>query len=335
MNKIRKWFPLFLILFLAFPLTLAVGDGQPDVLARVGDQEITKAQVLEAAASQLAELRQKEYDVLKSALDQVIDEMLLGKAATEKGQTLDEYIQAEIENKAPQPTDEEIQDFYNKYKSRLGGKTLEQARPQIVNRLSLMKKQELFNQIISRLRKASKVAVFLDPPRVKVAEAGNPSWGPKDAPVTIIEFSDFECPYCARAEKTIEQIKEKYAGKVRIVFRDFPLSFHRHAQKAHEAAACAADQDKYWEMHKLLFANQKALAPEQLVSYASQIGLDMDKFNACLDSGSKAEEIAADQKAGAAAGVTGTPAFFINGRFLSGAQPLEAFSQIIDEELAR
>ncbi|MDQ7008412.1 MAG: thioredoxin domain-containing protein [Acidobacteriota bacterium] len=335
MTRFRTWLPLSLILVVLCPAALPVGAGQPEVLARVGGQEITKTQVLEAAASQLAELRQKEYDILKGALDQVIDEMLLNEAATKKGQTLEEFINAEIESKAGQPTDQEIQDFYNKYKSRLGGKTLEQARPQIVQRLGLMKKQELFNEIISRLRKAAEVAVFLDPPRVKVAEAGNPAWGPKDAPVTIIEFSDFECPYCARAEKTIDQIKEKYAGKVRIVFRDFPLSFHRHAQKAHEAAACAGDQDKYWEMHKLLFDNQKALAPEQLVSYASQIGLDMDKFKACLDSGSKAEEIAADQKAGAAAGVSGTPAFFINGRFLSGAQPFEAFAQIIDEELAR
>lgn len=317
------------------PLALAGADQQPDILAKVGEKNITKAQVLEAAAPQLAELKQKEYDILKNSLDQVIDEMLLEKAAKEKGLSINDFLKAEVEDKAATPTDAEIQAFYDKYKSRLGGRTLEQARPQLVQRLSQMNKQELFTKLVSGLRKAADVSVYLDPPRVKVDEGDNPSWGPKSAKVTIIEFSDYQCPYCGRAEKTISQIKEKYAGKVRLVFRDFPLGFHKNAQKASEAAGCALEQGKFWPMHDKLFENQQALELDKLYGYASDLGLDADKFKTCLDSGSRAAEIAGDQKAGAAAGVSGTPAFFINGRFVSGAQPFDAFAKIIDEELAR
>jgi len=328
--------PAAVIAFLALvPLALAGAAQQPDVLAKVGEKNITKAQVLEAAAPQLAELRQKEYDILKNSLDQVIDEMLLEKAAKEKGQSVDDFLKAEIEEKADTPTDAEVQAFYDKYKNRLGGRTLEQAKPQLVQRLSLMKKQELFSELVGNLRKAASVSIYLDPPRVKVDEGGNPYWGPKNAKVTIIEFSDYQCPYCGRAEKTIKQIKEKYAGKIRLVFRDFPLSFHPNSQKAHEAAGCALEQGKFWPMHDKLFENQQALEVDKLYGYASELGLDAEKFKACLDSGSRSAEITGDQKAGAAAGVSGTPAFFINGRFVSGAQPFDTFAEIIDEELAR
>lgn len=161
--------------------------------------------------------------------------------------------------------------------------------------------------------------------------------GDVNAPVTIIEFSDYECPFCGRHyTQTLPQIVENYvdSGKVRIVFRDFPLNFHPNAQKAGEAAECAGEQGKYWEMHDKLFDNQNSLGEDDLKRYASEIGLNTATFNACLDNGDMAQEVIKDLEDGQAAGVSGTPANFINGKLVSGACPYSAFEDAIEAELA-
>ncbi|OGT27917.1 MAG: hypothetical protein A2Z17_04035 [Gammaproteobacteria bacterium RBG_16_66_13] len=170
--------------------------------------------------------------------------------------------------------------------------------------------------------------------------------GPVDAPVTIIEFSDFQCPFCKRfRDQTLDPILQTYEGKVRFVYRDFPISsIHEWAQKAAEAGECADEQGKFWEYHDLIFANQTALNQQleaeglngvvgTFKSYASQLGLDTTAFNDCLDSGKFAQEVQGDYNDGVAAGVTGTPAFYINGQELIGAQPLAAFQAAIDAAL--
>ena len=162
--------------------------------------------------------------------------------------------------------------------------------------------------------------------------------GNANAKVTIIEFSDYECPFCGRHfAETYPQIVKEYVdtGKVKLVFRDFPLSFHPDAQKAAEAAECAGEQNKYWQMHDKLYTNQQALDVESLKIYAKDIGLNTATFNACLDDGKMVDEVAKDFADGQSYGVTGTPAFFINGRFIAGAYPFADFKKIIDEELAK
>jgi protein-disulfide isomerase len=173
---------------------------------------------------------------------------------------------------------------------------------------------------------------------VDVSEADNPSIGDADAPVTIIEFSDFECPFCGRyVTQTYPQIKKDYVdtGKVRIVFRDYPLPFHSNAQKAAEAAECADDQGKFWDMHAKLFSNQQALDVASLKKYAGELALDQTEFDECLDSGKHAAEVQQDLADGSAAGVSGTPSFFVNGMLLVGAQPYSEFKKLIDAELAK
>jgi protein-disulfide isomerase len=173
---------------------------------------------------------------------------------------------------------------------------------------------------------------------VDVSEADNPSIGDANAPVTIIEFSDFECPFCGRyVTQTYPQIKKDYVdtGKVRIVFRDYPLPFHSNAQKAHEAAECADDQGKFWDMHSKLFSNQQALSVADLKKYAGELALDQTEFDECLDSGKHAAEVQQDLADGSAAGVSGTPSFFVNGLLLVGAQPYSEFKKLIDAELAK
>ncbi len=171
--------------------------------------------------------------------------------------------------------------------------------------------------------------------RVQVSIDDDPSIGPSNASITIIEFSDYQCPFCARAEPTIKQVLEKYKDKVLFVYRDFPLSFHQYAQKAAEASECADEQGKFWQYHDKLFENQGALDADSLKKYAKDLGLDTTKFNACLDSGKMAAEVNADFADGQNAGVSGTPAFYINGIELSGAQPFSEFQKIIDKELSK
>jgi len=179
---------------------------------------------------------------------------------------------------------------------------------------------------------------FIPPRRYEVSLDNNAVKGSPDAPVTIVEFSEFECPFCGvYSRDTYPQIAKAYieTGKVKYVFRHFPLNFHANAQKAAEAAECASEQGKFWEYHDVLFANQSALDVASLKKYASDLGLDAAKFDACLDSGRMADEVAKDAAEGASYGVTGTPAFFVNGLKLKGAQPFEVLQRLIEEELAK
>lgn len=161
--------------------------------------------------------------------------------------------------------------------------------------------------------------------------------GDPDAPITIVEFSDFQCPFCSRFyENTLPELKKEYidTGKVKIVYRDFPLSFHPEAQGGAEAAECANDQGKFWEMHDKIFENQAIMGTSSYKAWAEELGLDTEQFNSCLDNGDKTAEVRADFAAGQAAGVSGTPTFFINGQKIVGAQPFSVFKQAIDAELA-
>jgi len=168
-----------------------------------------------------------------------------------------------------------------------------------------------------------------------VSKAGaDPAKGPQDAKVKIVEYSDFQCPFCGRVVQTIRQIEEEYGDKVQITFRNFPLSFHQFAQKAAEAGECANLQGRFWEMHDMMFAHQNALRTEDLKSYAKQLGLDQEKFDSCLDNGEMKAEVERDFQDGTAAGVRGTPAFIINGEHISGALPFERFKEVIDKKLA-
>lgn len=171
--------------------------------------------------------------------------------------------------------------------------------------------------------------------RVAVSADDDPVKGPANAKITIIEFSDYQCPFCARAEPTMNQIIDTYKDDIKIVYRDFPLGFHENAQKAAEASECADEQGKFWEYHDKLFANQGALDIPSLKAYAIELKLNSAQFNQCLDSGKYEPEVKKDLEDGKAAGVSGTPAFFINGRLVSGAQPFDNFKKVIDEELGK
>lgn len=328
---------LVAVALLALPGVSLAAESVPEVVATFGDQKITKADLMKAAGPQLMKIRQDEYNALKQAVDGLIEQKLLDGAAKKAGLSVEDFLKKEVEAKAAAPTDAQISEFYEQVKTQRGvqGKSFEEVKPQIVDYLKGNSAREIYGKLIESLKTAAKVQVMLEPPRAQVAEGGNPALGPKAAPVTIVAWTDYECPYCSRAEATIVQVRETYKDKVRVVVRDFPLSFHQNAQKAHEAAGCALEQGKFEPMHEKLFANQRALQPAKLKDYATEVGLDVAAFSKCLESGKRAAEIKTDIDEGAAVGVTGTPAFFVNGQMLSGAVPFEDFARVIDAELAR
>ena len=177
---------------------------------------------------------------------------------------------------------------------------------------------------------------FLEPLRTEIATAGYPARGPLTAPVTIVEFSDFECPFCGGLFPTLKAVEKTYPAQVRIVYRQFPLRrIHPRAQKAAEASLCVSEQGRFWEMHDSLFGNQEDLSVDALKARAVELKLDTAAFDACLDSGKEVAAIDKDLAEGAKAGVTGTPAMFINGRLMLGNQPYAKIREIIEDELQR
>ncbi len=314
--------------------TTDVAGSQTGVVARIGDQEITYAELDDKAASRLVRLRVQAWELRKQTLDEMIDTQLMEKEAETRGISIEDLIKAEITDKVVTPTDEEALAYFEANPPR-GNVQFDRIKPRVIAFMERQQEQEIRADFIGGLREKAKVEVMLEPLRFDVDHGeNNPTYGDvANAPIVIVEFSEFACPYCSRVNPTIDQIKETYGDKVALVFRDFPLPMHKDAPKAGEAGHCAQEQGKFWEMHDLLFENQRALKPDQLKGYAGELGLDQAAFDECLDSGRYAANIEADKAAGEKVGVSGTPAFFINGQFINGARPFDSFKEVIDSEL--
>jgi len=315
---------------------LATMAGAVDApVATVGSQTITRAQLEAHVRAKLIELDNQRYEALREGLDEMIADDLFKQEAKARGIAPEALEKQEIESKIPAATDAEIKKVYDDNKEQLGEATLDSVKPQILDYLKQQKEAERRDAFITELKGKYKTTVALQPPVVEVSTGGRPSrGGGTNAPVTIIAFSDYECPFCKRAEGSVSKVMSTYGDKVRYVHRDFPLPFHEHARPAAEAARCAEAQGKFWEYHDKLFASQD-LSPDKLKELATQLGLDRSKFDECLAKQPYDAGIEKDIADGAEVGVSGTPAFFINGRLLSGAQPFEKFKEVIDEELAR
>jgi protein-disulfide isomerase len=304
-------------------------------MAQVNGKDITEADVMKFAADQFAQLEkqyeQQKHELLENALEQTIQDRLLEEEAKASGKTKEQIL---ADMKPADVSEADIETFYQQNKAQIEPRTKEQVAPMIKQYLEQQRQSEMQQKFYEGLRAKHKIRYLLEPTRVEVAATG-PAHGPETAPITIVEFSDFQCPFCSRLTPTIKQVEEKYGNKVRLVFRQYPLPFHQNAQKAAEASLCAGDQGKFWEMHDAMFADQSALEVDKLKAKAATLGLKAEEFNSCIDSGKHAAAIQADMKDGSAAGVSGTPALFINGRFINGAVPLEQITSVIDDELRR
>ena len=320
----------------------AVPQAGQDAAARIGDRTVTLRELDDRwkveDPGQKAQAEQALYDGRKAALDAIIAEMLVAEAAKATNVTPEAFVQAEVGKRVKPVTDADVRTFYVQNSERMQGRSFEQMNPAIHKYLEEQQQTTARQSLIAELRKAGPpVRVLMDAPRTSVAVTGDdPSEGSATAPVTLVEYSDFQCPFCGRVMPTLKELRTKYGDKVRIVWKDFPLTqIHPQAFVAAQAGNCAREQGKFWEYHDRLFANQQALQPEFLKKYAGEVGLDTAKFNACLDSSKYEARVQESLGAGNRLGITSTPTVYVNGRMINGAQPIDVFQNIIDDELAR
>jgi protein-disulfide isomerase len=316
----------------------AASESPSDVVATVGAAKVSLGQVDELAMQLTADgfgtmkLRQAIYAARRRALDEIVANMLLDEDVKLQHVDRSALMEREVTSKVSLPTDAEVTSWYLANQERVQGATLEQARAAIRDYIVQERTQSAQLAYIGRLKTKTSVKVLLKQPREVVAATGA-ALGPDTAPVEVVEFSDFECPYCRRAAPIVKQLVAAYGSRVRLVYRHYPLTQHVNARSAAEAALCANEQGQFWPYHDRLFADPSKVSEADLKQTAKDLKLDSGRFNTCFDSHTFKGTVDTDLKAGLAAGVSGTPAFFVNGRPLFGVPSLEEFKRVIDEEL--
>ena len=316
---------------LAMAISTAVWADGP--IATVGSVAIDRGTLEKHVKAKLLEIENEKYEALKDGLDELVSESLMDQEAKARNLTTEALVKAEIADKTTAPTDDEIKKVYDENKEALQNAPLESVKGKVIDYLKAQRSGVRQQAFVEELKKKYPTKISLKAPVIEVGTGGRPVLGPATAPITIIEFSDYECPFCKRAEPALTQALETYKDKIKFAYRHYPLPFHQHARPASEAALCANGQGKYWEYHKKVFASP-SLTEETLKQIAKDVGLDAAKFDTCMKNHEFAKEIDKDLEDGQAVGVNGTPAFFINGRMLSGAQPFEKFKELIDTALA-
>lgn len=321
-----------------------IKTGDPATVATFNGSAITEADLEKAAARDLEQLElqriqmntnylRTKHQILETVLANLLEEKVFEAEAAKRGVSKEAFLAKDLEGKVNEPSSQDINNFYEANKQKIG-QPLAQVSGQIQQYLKAEKYNNARRELAARLKAGYGITIALQPIRSNVETAGSPSLGPADAPVTLVEFSDFQCPYCSRYSTTLNDLLAKYGKEVRLVYRQFPLSqIHPFAEKAAEASLCAADQGHFWEMHDLMFQGQAQLSEADLRAKAARLQINMDTFSQCLLSDKYAAKVRQDQQEGQRLGITGTPALFINGRFLSGALSLDDLARIIDEEL--
>jgi protein-disulfide isomerase len=315
------------------------GKNSETPAARVGEEIIGLEEIQRSLQTELAQIERERHRMIEEKLDQLIAQKLLASEAKRRGISVEELLKQDVSGKAPQATDAEIDTFIAENRSRISQPDDPQLRLKVWEYLQGQKVSRQREAYVQELRAKAGVTVYLQEPagaRVQVDSGKGFARGAKDAAVTLVEFSDFQCPFCQAAVATINQLMAQYAGKIKLIFRDFPIpNLHPLAPKAHEAARCAAEQDKFWEYHDLLFERSPRLAPAELKQYARDLKLNGEDFDKCFDAGKYQAAIASDVQDATRLGASGTPTFFINGLMIVGAQPISTFQKIIDGEMTK
>jgi protein-disulfide isomerase len=305
--------------------------GDAIVLAEVDGVKLTLADLERKNPTGLFQARNTFFDAERKVVEQFIDQHLLERRAKKENVTVDELLEIHVNRTVPKDPPEEALRVY--YEGVDTTEPYETVRPQILDAIRQRRLAKAKNTYVQSLRSEAKIAIRLSPPRTPVSLSDTPVRGSADAPVVLVEFADFECPYCQQAHPALSKLVSDYGGKVAFAYKDAPLPMHARAQKAAEAAHCAGAQGKYWEYFDLLFTSRQ-LEMAQLKEQAQQLKLDGKAFDACLDSGQQSALVKSQLAEAQTLGLQGTPSFFINGRFFSGALNYETLRGIVEEELS-
>jgi protein-disulfide isomerase len=308
-----------------------------DPVAVVDGVPVTKAALDEAVAPQIAKLDEQAYEIRKRQLDDMISQRLLDSEAKRRGVTVAALVASEVTSKVAPVTQADLDQFVEANRARLRDDPAK-IMPQIRSYLESQRESDRRAAFVDELKAKAKVEVLLLPPttfRAQIDLTGAPYRGPLDAPVTVVEFSDFHCPFCRRVQPTLRELMAKYPTQVRLVYKHFPLDqLHPEARRAAEASWCAQQQDRFWQFHDIVYANPPDGSLAKLTAMAAEAGVDVKSFEQCMASPKPAQVVETQVEEGDHYGVDGTPGFFVNGRLISGAVPLSALSELVDEELA-
>lgn len=302
---------------------------------------LTEDQMRKDNAQNIYQAENYLYQIEKNWIDQQAQAVLFAQAAKDAGMSQKDWEVREIDTKAPAPADPEVEQLMKQSGRPAASTGTAQYQTDFTNAKNYLinqKKLQVRNQVYRDLQKKYPVQILIEKPiapRVNVSYApDDPVKGNPKAPVTILEFTDYQCPFCQRSQEVLRQIEKTYPETVKLVARQFPLAFHNRAKPAAEAVLCAKEQGKYWPYRDRLFEKQQ-LSDEDFLRYARELKMSIGKFQKCLAEHRYAGRIETDIADGQRFGVTGTPAFFINGQFISGAQPFDAFNQAIQDALVQ
>jgi protein-disulfide isomerase len=342
--KITKLVPLALLACVVSVGGAALGDDRSPAsgttVAQVGNTPITldkldqsSGQALVQAKGKVLQAQYQLYAAQHEAVEKLIDKEVLDQQARKEKVSVDDLLRKHITSTIKDPSEETMRIYYIALQT---DQPYSELRPKILDHIRQLEQRKMVADYIKQLRAQDNIVVMLDPPREDVAAAGaTPMMGPAGAPVTVVEFADYQCPYCRATEANVDKLRAQFKDQVRYSYRDFPLPNHQFAEKAAEASRCASDQGKYWEYHDALFTGDgTALNEAGLKDFANKEKLDTTKFNECLDSNKHHDEVQKDLAAGQSLGVSGTPSFFINGYFVSGAVTYDTLKELIQQQIA-
>lgn len=305
------------------------------VVAKINGEEITEDTLIGDDKLDFIDIKNKEYDLKMDRLQKLITERLVGAEAKKENMSYEDYLSKKVVKGEIKISDKEYKKFITDRhfpESRIRPEDKEK----IIGYMQTMKKTDLVQDYVAKLTKKNAVEVYFSKPTQLSIDIGEaPTMGKKDAAVKIVAFSDFQCPYCKMGAERIDEIKKKYGGKVQFVFKQFPLPMHKDARPAAEASLCVNEQgmEKFWKFHDIIFKNQEKMDLDSLSKYATQAGANEKKYKECMDGKKFTQVVQKDMEYGEKLGIKSTPTFFVNGQLVSGAVPIEKFSEIIDEEL--
>lgn len=301
------------------------------VVAEVGGVKVTLSELEQQESAKLLSAHYQYYQAQSKALEELIDNKLLEQKAKSENLTVEQLLDRDIKSQVKDPTEDQMRVYYEGLEV---DQPYDTVRDKILEKIRQLRTDKVRATYVKQLRAQTTVTIDLAPPRAKVDVADAQVLGPKTAQVTLVEFADYECPYCQKVAADVKKLKADYGDRVAFTYKDFPLPMHARAEKAAEATRCASKQNKFWEFHDEIFRS-KELDVDQLKAQARALKLDATEFDKCLDSGQEAIPVARDKKEGMRLGITGTPSFFINGHYLSGALDYAALRQVVEQQLAR
>lgn len=307
----------------------AVGQNDAGLVAEIAGRKVTVDELEQKEAGKLLQAKYKYYLAERDALDQFIDDELLEMQAKKEGVTLDELFKRHISANIPEPTEDQLRFYYEGVQT---DEPYEAARPHIIDTVHQLRTKKARDAYIAELRGQYGVVVELSQPSAHVEVGGAPRLGSDSAPVQIIEFADYECPYCQQVNADLTKLRDQFGNNVSLVYKDFPLPMHPLAARAAEAAHCAGAQGKFWEFHDSLFQT-KRLQMSDLKEQARALKLDTTRFDQCVESGEQTASVKKDAQEGHRLGLQGTPSFFINGHFMSGAIGYMKLRETVMQEL--